>query len=137
MQTIVSIIVVIFITAYTIYAIRNTTNSKVQVNIEVDKANTLNVKSYFEAVKLGKVEEVKKYLEAGLSPDVQDQDSNTALIHASQSGNLELVKLLIENNANVNMANKDGLIPMRAAAVSEHNEIVRLLMIESNKKRNN
>ena len=47
---------------------------------------------------------------------------------ASASGNLPLVKLLVENNANVNSTTKTKSSPLRAACYDNHLEIVKYLV---------
>ncbi len=53
---------------------------------------------------------------------------NTALIKASEHGNRELVKLLLEYGANVNAQNNDGQTALMLAASQGHEEVVELLL---------
>ncbi len=88
-----------------------------------------------KAVKNNNIEDVKKALLNGEDINVQDEDGYTALLLASQSGNTEIVKLLLENpektNIDVNIQNKDGdtaLIWAFRLPFQEDMEIIKLLL---------
>jgi ankyrin repeat protein len=70
----------------------------------------------------------RRLVEKGASMVVTDVFGNTALRKVADGGNLELVKWLIEQNVNVNIANNDGSIPAYIAAVCGHFHIVKCLM---------
>ena len=55
----------------------------------------------------------------------------TALIHASEQGQMEIVKLLIENNADLNIQDNYGETALMRAAWWGYTEIVKLLLIEN------
>ncbi len=52
----------------------------------------------------------------------------TPLHGASKSGNLELVKFLIEEGADVNAPDEVGMTPLHLAAKHGHSEVVKLLI---------
>ncbi len=56
-------------------------------------------------------------------------DGSTALMLAANSGNAEIVRLLIERGANINASeNKKGQTALMWAAAEGHSEIVSLLI---------
>ncbi|MBA3536702.1 MAG: ankyrin repeat domain-containing protein [Tatlockia sp.] len=64
----------------------------------------------------------------GIDPNAQDQYGKTALIHACSSGHNNIVKLLIEKKANLNLQDKFGNLPLMLAAYRGHTEIIELLL---------
>ena len=61
-----------------------------------------------QAAELGSVEQVRELLEAGVSPDVRDEDEWTPLIHAVRAGAEEMTRLLLAAGAKVNYACSEG-----------------------------
>ena len=72
--------------------------------------------AYITAAKNGKTEIVKDFLAGGM--DVDASVDGTALIAAAASKNLDMVKLLVENGANVNETNYLGTALTTAVYVS-------------------
>jgi ankyrin repeat protein len=68
----------------------------------------------------GSVEDVKNAL-----PSTNERHINMAFLIASKKGNLEIVRLLLENGADVHVENDDAL---RLASQEGHLEMVRLLL---------
>ena len=67
-------------------------------------------------------------------------DGWTPLYSAANKGYLEIVKLLIENGADINKSNNDGWTPLYSAADKGHLEVVKLLIengADINKSNNN
>lgn len=60
--------------------------------------------------------------------DVKDRDNWTPLMWASEKGNLEVVKLLLNGGANVRSKDKDGWTSFLAASQEGHIEVVKLLL---------
>merc|ERR1712168_402319 len=56
------------------------------------------------------------------------KDGSTALIEASRFGHKDIVKLLINNNANINAKNKYGTTALMSAAHEGYNECVEILL---------
>ena len=52
----------------------------------------------------------------------------TPLTHAAKTGSIEIAKLLINNNANVNPKDKDGDTPLHSSSINGHLEIIKLLV---------
>jgi ankyrin repeat protein len=59
-------------------------------------------------------------LKAGVDLDITDGNGRTALHLASARGNEAICRLLLENNAKLGIADKDGKTAMRAAAEARH-----------------
>jgi hypothetical protein len=66
------------------------------------------------AIEQGDVAEVKRLIESGIDVNIKDRkmDNMTALHVAVESGNIELVALLISNGANVNARTKTKQTPL-------------------------
>jgi len=57
----------------------------------------------FEAAQRGSVAGVERALVAGANINVQDESGYSALMNAADENHLEVVRLLIENGANLNV----------------------------------
>jgi len=74
---------------------------------------------------------VKLLLDNGAEVDSLDDNGNTPLAWAARRGNLEIVKLLVENKANVNHQNMKceyNLGPLFYAIIENHTEVVKFLL---------
>ena len=82
------------------------------------------------AANIGSVGVTKKLLEVpDLDLDAQDSDGSTALYDASFQGTLEIVKLLTEAGANLDIAGGENKVPPIAiAAAKGHLEVVEYLI---------
>ena len=82
-----------------------------------------------KAVKDGNIQAVKDSLTAGADVNTKDQDGWPVLIWASDKGYLEIVKLLLEKGAQVDVKTTDtGGTPLFLASFQGHTEIVKLLL---------
>ena len=91
-----------------------------------------------EAVSEGREDVVRRQLKCGAYVDVKDIDDRTALIQASQKGHEGIVRLLLDNGADVNLqseifANEFSTkitlsSPLSIASENGHEGIVRLLL---------
>lgn len=68
------------------------------------------MRDLIEACEYGDLKELKSILKSGIdiNKKYKDRNDETALIVASKKGNLEIVKCLIENRADVNAEDNDG-----------------------------
>jgi len=67
-------------------------------------------------------------LETSIQIDAYDSQGRTALYHACQDGQLDIVKLLLAKGANVNrMRDVDGITPLAIAANNGFNTVVEAL----------
>ncbi|WP_341816915.1 ankyrin repeat domain-containing protein [Wolbachia endosymbiont (group A) of Agelastica alni] len=88
-------------------------------------------KTPFERAEKNQRTEVAKFLAT-----VKDNDDKTALHYAAEKGNLDLVRLLIENVADINAKNKDGMTPFKIALVYDKTEVINFLAIAKDKNNN-
>lgn len=78
---------------------------------------------------LGEIEVVRHMITVGAFVDDADPvEGNTPIMEAARCGNTEIVRELIRNNADVNLANGMGQTPMRLALRNGHAQTVRALV---------
>ncbi len=70
---------------------------------------------------------VETLLGKGADVNAKDQNSDTALMKASQNGRLEIVKLLLKRGADVNLKDRSGDNALSQAARARHLEVALLL----------
>jgi len=81
------------------------------------------------AARRGNLKEVERQLALGVNVNSRHFFTrDTALIEAAYNGHVEIVKLLIERGANVNLKGEAWYGPLHAAAMGGHVEIVKLLL---------
>ncbi len=83
---------------------------------------------WFQAVHEGDVRKIREFLEAGMDPDVQDRQGDTALHLAVLQEDLALIQMLLEYGARVDMPNLRGRTPLHLAARRCNRKAVRLLL---------
>lgn len=66
-------------------------------------------------------------LEAGASPNVGDNNNNTALHYAAGYGQADIVKLLLDHKADVSAKNEEGKTAKEVAELNEQKAVVALL----------
>ena len=86
----------------------------------------------FDAVKNNNVEQVKSFLKNGIDLNTQNEDGYTALMIASFNNYIDLVKLLLEKKAKLNILTtneikKYGETALMLAAKKDHIQIVEIL----------
>jgi len=84
------------------------------------------------AVKSDNPFKVKLMLDSGIDPDISAQfglgkSETTALIYCAQKGYIDILKVLVENGDNVNIASNYGS-PLMLAAVYAHFDMVKYLI---------
>jgi ankyrin repeat protein len=72
-------------------------------------------------------------LNAGAQPNLQDAQGQSALMHASQTGNLETLRLLLTHGANLDQTDSQGLTALMHASQAGHIETIRLLLAQGAK----
>lgn len=81
-----------------------------------------------EAAARNDIEEVKKLLNNGVSPDACNEDGLTALHQCCIDNNEEMLLLLLNYNADVNAEDSEKWTPLHAAATCGHLNLVKLLV---------
>lgn len=82
-----------------------------------------------EAASRNDIDEVRRLLIKGVSPNATNEDGLTALHQCCIDDNEEMMKLLIEFGANVNAEDSEKWTPLHAAATCGHLHLVRYLII--------
>lgn len=83
----------------------------------------------FAAARKGDTAEVKKLLEDGVDVNSKTEYGATALSYACDKGHLEVVKILLDNKADMNLADTFyGATPMTWAMMRDQNAIVKELI---------
>ena len=77
--------------------------------------------------KSGDIVRVRELLDSGEDPNLQN-DYDTALMEASERDHAEIVRLLLEHDADLNIYNDDGDTALMKASRNGHTEIVKLLL---------
>ena len=72
------------------------------------------------AAQEGRIEDVRKYIEAGANIEYQDDQGINALIAATQEGHVAIMKLLLERGADINKPNADRQTPLLLAVSLRH-----------------
>ena len=95
-------------------------------------------KALIGAAKKGNLDVLQSALEKGADPNANQPSNNrrkrekTAMMFASEQGHLEIVRLLVENGANVNLSDRPGKklgkTPLMCAAQTNQFETVRFLL---------
>ena len=76
----------------------------------------------------GGMETARLLLNAGVDSDMCDEDGNTALARAAETGHARMVRLLLEAGANKDLANRYDNTPLMCAVAGGHVEIVHALL---------
>ena len=90
---------------------------------------SLSSQEFQEAAKNGDLNKISQLLQS--DPDLlnsRDQQNKTALHFACQNGHIEVVKLLVEKGANVNITDYDFKSPLLWAASEGYREILDILL---------
>lgn len=81
-----------------------------------------------DAAKQGNLAVVEQCLKKGISVDALDKDGQTPLMWSAVMNHLDVVKLLVDSGANVNIGrNKDGETALMFASFKGHKEVVQYL----------
>eukprot|EP00019_Armaparvus_languidus_P000094 CAMPEP_0168600186 /NCGR_PEP_ID=MMETSP0420-20121227/12612_1 /TAXON_ID=498008 /ORGANISM="Pessonella sp." /LENGTH=275 /DNA_ID=CAMNT_0008638185 /DNA_START=29 /DNA_END=853 /DNA_ORIENTATION=+ len=75
----------------------------------------MNEDAFFEAAAMGQATLVQEFIDAGIDVDLRDFDrEDTALHLACAKGQKEVIELLVENGADVNVQNNRGATPLHS-----------------------
>ena len=85
--------------------------------------------TFLRAAYAGQRDVVEKMLADGEKVDTKDpRYGGTALIYAAQQGHIDIVKLLLDNHADINAMSKLGQTALAQAAFHKHLDVVKLLL---------
>ncbi|KAJ3598872.1 hypothetical protein NHX12_032835 [Muraenolepis orangiensis] len=81
-----------------------------------------------QVVKLGCPTVAKCLLDAGADPDRRDPVYSLTVVHdAAREGFVDMVRVLVNHEADVNLVDERGNLPLHLAAGEGHTEVVQLL----------
>ncbi|WP_026549152.1 ankyrin repeat domain-containing protein [Arthrobacter sp. Br18] len=81
----------------------------------------------FDAARQGDAGTLKRYLDAGVPPELVNSAGDTLLMLASYNGHPALVRDLIDRGADVNRGNDRGQTPLAGAVFKGHTAVARIL----------
>ena len=84
--------------------------------------------SFIKTVRDGNVENVKLFLDAGMSPDTRDESGSTMLITAAIKNDSNVAQLLIDHGANVNARTSEGETALMVAALMNAVDTAKVLL---------
>jgi ankyrin repeat protein len=90
-----------------------------------------NKKKFLEAVEEGDLDKIKKiFNKPGFNVNVKDKDGNTPLIIASREGHTDIVKVLLDKGADIDVVDKSsiGTTALIIALKGSHTDIAELLV---------
>ena len=86
------------------------------------------VTGLYRAALAGQTETVRMLVAAGAEPDRScGEEAATPLLVASQNGHADVVSILLEARAGLDLSRKDGVTPLLVASQNGHTEVVRVL----------
>ena len=101
----------------------------VQRNRNLNKSiNKARQKALHMSVRFKDIEIVKELLKSGARINVKDMHKITPLINACQLGFCKIAKLLIENDASLNLQDVDGNTALHWAVINNKTDIVQMLL---------
>jgi len=84
--------------------------------------------AFLKEVRAGNRDHVELFIKAGMDSNTADKDGSSALMVASEKGDLPMAELLLENGADVNAKNVDGYTALMYAAYKGNIHIAELLI---------
>jgi uncharacterized protein len=86
-------------------------------------------KSFHAAVSARDMMSINAFLDAGINPNAQNAtDGRTALINAAARGDLEVVKVLVQRGADVNVKDKQGYTALFHAIEAMYDDVALVLL---------
>ena len=84
--------------------------------------------AFLKEIRAGNREHAELFIKAGMDINSRDKDGSTALMVASERGDVQMAPLLIQNGADVNAKNIDGYTALMYVAYKGNLEIAELLI---------
>ena len=92
------------------------------------KSLSKNEQKFIKSIKENDYVALAKLLKRGISPNLKDEIGIPVLQIASQNGNMQMVRFLVNNGAEINCINRVGQTPLTWASRFMHIEIVKYLL---------
>jgi ankyrin repeat protein len=86
---------------------------------------------FFGLASKGHAKRMSAMIQGGISPDLQDDNGNTALHFAASAGHVAVVELLLAQGATLSMQDAEGWTAMRRALENGHHSVLRAIVIHS------
>ncbi len=94
-----------------------------------ESESTLTAEQYFlECSKEGALDEMKKALSEGMNVNVTDHEGNTALMNATWQGHNDIIKMLMDANADVHAVGGGKWTALMWASAMENADAVLLFL---------
>ena len=84
--------------------------------------------SFLKEIRAGNREHAELFIKAGMDINSRDKDGSTALMVASERGDIEMAQFLMQNGADVSAKNIDGYTALMYVAYKGNLEIAELLI---------
>jgi ankyrin repeat protein len=111
-----------------IFILISSANNKHSDNVaKILQAHGAEYRKIQSAASSGNVNVIRKLIASGVDVNEKSKFGVTALVNSAQQGHKEVVKLLIDNRADVNLTGS-GVTALNAAARLGHKEVVELLI---------
>ena len=95
---------------------QNKAEKKIPIDSQYDKKQ-----NFINAVKKGEVAKFEKLIDTGIDVNAKYEKNNTALIWAAKNNHAEIVRLLLDNRANVNAKNRFVIaLQIRCTSIKSH-----------------
>ncbi|RXJ96698.1 hypothetical protein CRU94_00865 [Arcobacter sp. AHV-9/2010] len=78
--------------------------------------------------RVGKTQDLKAMIEAGMSVNLSDHKGNTLLMLASYNGNFETTSMLVDLKADIDRKNDKGQTPLAGVCFKGYFDIVKILV---------
>ena len=88
-------------------------NAKLEKGFKEEK--NMSEQELFKAIRINDIKTVKELIEGGVNVNARDIDNNPALIKAISCNNLEMIELLVQNKANVEIVDDYGMTLLHIA----------------------
>ena len=110
------------------YNLKRKQNCQEEQEENTSRVNFVPAIMLLEAAARNDIEEVRRLLSLGVSPDSTNEDGLTALHQCCIDDSEEMMKVLVEFGANVNAADSEQWTPLHAAATCGHLHLVKFLI---------
>ena len=85
--------------------------------------------SIHRSARQGEVGYIIQHISAGTDVnEVNNSNGQIALHYASTHNHLQIIKMLIDNNANINLKDKIGMTPLHLTALGGHREATKIII---------